>query len=152
MIPDVNRALVCIHEASHAVVAMSLGETVDRVTIAPDGGQACFHPGQSLPLLDNLVVLLAGGVAHENFAALHGLPTPPRPVDDLDAVREHLHRLGDDRAEVWGELVRITTAVVASHWPTIGRVAMQLDRAGEITGAEISRVRRSEITRQEIRA
>jgi len=125
----------------------SVGETVERVTIGACGGRTDRREDKKIRRLDYLIILLAGTVAHERAAFLHGLPTPPRAVDDLAAVTAELQGIGDDRPEVWAELFRITTGVVVRHWRAINRVALLLERHGEISGDQLGVIQATEIIR-----
>lgn len=117
------------HEAGHAVMALSLGRTIHKVTISPaqlqTGGQrlgACeFDKGRTKAskdwLEDEVLILLAGMVAESHVTSqysLHGA------AQDLRAVR----RLLANRAKNERQLERLERRLLDKAEHVLGAPAM----------------------------
>ena len=130
------------HEAGHAVVALSLGRPVQRVTILPTGthlgrcefGKGAFRPSDDW--LECQILISLGGIAAE---ARH---TGNYDWGGASRDRQHVRRLaveraGERRAE---RLERRLLAKVEhllaqeKHWRAVELIAGELLRCGAISG------------------
>jgi hypothetical protein len=134
---DVNRMVVAIHEAGHAVAALSLSIQVRCVTL-----EACSTRRRDDPIAhwSQAVVAMAGPAAEQKFAGY--------PPDRLAMMWRSAWKT--DRRNAYGWLRRMDSTVtlkqteamaahlVAEHWDAIVRVAEALAAESELSGPEIS--------------
>jgi ATP-dependent Zn protease len=130
------------HEAGHAVVALSLGRPIQRVSILPDGqrlgqcefGKAVFRPSEDW--LEHEILIALGGIAAE--ARHTGNYAWEGAVHDRRHVRRlAIQRAGERRAE---RLERRLLAKVENlltdegYWQAVELIAAELMRCGTISG------------------
>ena len=109
---DVQLTATAFHEAGHAVMALTVGRRIQKVTIAP--GQPQFGPGRlgtceiqkgrskasKDSLEDEVLILFAGMVAESHFT---GKYSPAGAAQDLRAIR----RLLSNRAQTERQMERL---------------------------------------------
>ncbi|HWY86657.1 MAG TPA: hypothetical protein VNX28_08030 [Gemmataceae bacterium] len=130
------------HEAGHAVIALALGRSVDRVTIVPDqerAGLCEFRKGairRSEDWLEREILIALGGIAAE--ARHTGTYAWDGAARDEQVVRSlAVQRAGERRAE---RLQRRLLAKVdhllsrEGHWRAVEVIAAELMRLGTISG------------------
>jgi ATP-dependent Zn protease len=130
------------HEAGHAVVALSLGTPIQRVSILPNGqrlgqcefGKAVFRPSEDW--LEHQILIALGGIAAE--ARHTGNYAWEGAVHDRRHVRRlAVQRAGERRAE---RLERRLLAKVENllanegYWQAVELIAAELLRCGSISG------------------
>jgi len=133
------------HEAGHAVIRHALGGTIFAVGIVNDATASgvCVREG-SLDLLDNVVYLLAGGIAERKFS---GGRRRDGDAEDYESARRLVAgrwKTTPDDPRVEAMLARISilaAARVTEHWPWIQRVAAEMVRRRVLNGDDIERLR-----------
>lgn len=133
------------HEAGHAVVALALGRSVQRVSILPGRGwlgRCEFQKGRVRPSEDwlerEILISLAGAAAEARYS---GAYTWEGAAADLRNVRRlAVQRAGQRQAE---RLERRLLAKVEhlldqpGHWRTVERIAVELLRCETISGRTV---------------
>jgi hypothetical protein len=139
------------HEAGHAVMAISVGRTVEKATVTPKKnmtgglrlGTCHMGTGRSKAsqswIDDEVLILLAGMVAEARYT---GKYCTRGAAEDLLAIRRLLeHRAGDDR-----QLERIQKRLLdkaeyvlsdAAHALAIEWVARELVERGTVSGKSV---------------
>ncbi len=130
------------HEAGHAVMALSLGRPVHRVSVLPDGqflglcqfGKGVFRPSEDW--LEREILIALGGIAAE---ALH---TDNYAWDGAARDQQYVHGLAVQRAgERQAERLERRMLAKAEHllgqeenWKAVELIAEELMRRGVISG------------------
>ena len=134
--------LTAYHEAGHAVMALICGRPVHKVSVRPNAtrlGQCEFKKGVQRPSDDwietVILIALAGAAAEELHA---GTPDWRGAGRDLLAVRKLAAlRAGERGAERLSKrLYQKATYTLSDEqsWAAVERVALELMKAGEISG------------------
>src|SRR5437763_7315237 len=130
------------HEAGHAVVALSLGRPIQRVSILPDSarlgqcefGKAVFRPSEDW--LEREILIALGGLAAE--ARLTGDYAWDAADRDRQYVRQlAVQRAGERQAErLERRLLSKAEHLLAQegHWRAVELIAAELLRRGDISG------------------
>jgi hypothetical protein len=143
-------AATAYHEAGHAVASFSLGRTVRRVSIVPDGfylghcrhaAQPSFRPDMMadtkarLRAETEIVILLAGGIAEKKFAGRCNYVGAS--YDHDNAVDLAVHVTGDDaEAAAYLNWLSIRTRnLIEREWAAVRAIADQLLTDRRLSGA-----------------
>lgn len=130
------------HEAGHAVVAMSLGQPVHRVSIVPNQdhlGRCEFGKGRSRPSedwLERQILISLGGIAAEARHTGHYAWDMARR-DVLYVRRLAVQRAGERQADrLQRRLLAKVEHLLArdAHWLAVQKIAAELMRCGTISG------------------
>ena len=141
----VDRAIIAIHEAAHAVVAVHFELWIERVALVEDNGEVPLDLEGvifSTPATDDdrrtigdiIAVGLAGPIADERTGAPDLERRKAQHVDRASSYAARYLPAGEIEAMIdarWSE----TRALVDAYWPTIEEVAHALQVAD---GDEIS--------------
>ena len=139
---------LAIHEAAHAVVALSLGYKVESArTTGPDGGAvACAWADvdNAAGLADSVRIALAGTVA-ESLAGFAWQPPRLNPfvaAGDLDHVARAARVLEAVGYSTREQLESETRGLLIDRWERVVAVADALEAGGVLTGREIEQILR----------
>lgn len=130
------------HEAGHAVVALSLGRPVHRVSVLPNRdrlGQCEFRKGVFRPSEDwlerEILISLAGLAAEARHTGTYGWEEAER---DLRYVRRlTLQRTSERQAERFERrmLSKVENLLAdEGHWQAVEMIAAELMKQGVISG------------------
>jgi ATP-dependent Zn protease len=139
VIPD---PATCYHEAGHAVVALSLGRDVHKVSAVANSlrlGQVEFKKGQAKKSDDwveaEILIALAGPVAEARFTGVFDEFAAGR---DLRAVREFARdRVGERQMERYERRMLAKTEYLLSDdgtWAAVEAIAKELIAQGVVSG------------------
>lgn len=143
------------HEAGHAVIALALGRSVQRVSIMPGCGwlgRCEFQKGRVRPTEDwlerEILIALAGAAAEARHTGAYAWDGA---VDDLRTVRRlAVQRASERQAE---RLERRLMAKVehlldqAGHWQAVELIAAELLRCETISGRAVRHLFDQEVSR-----
>lgn len=159
-LPAEQQVLLCLtatayHEAGHAVIALALGRSVQRVSITPGCGwlgRCEFQKGRVRPTEDwlerEILIALAGAAAEARHTGAYAWDGA---VDDLRTVRRlAVQRASERQAE---RLERRLMAKVehlleqAGHWQAVELIAAELLRCETISGRAVRHLFDQEVSR-----
>ncbi len=138
------------HEAGHAVMAVSLGRTVHKVTVKPGGSQfgpahagRCLLDGRSKAsknaLEDEVLILFAGMVAESHFTDAY---CPNGAAEDLRMIRQLLcQRAGSpsQHERMHRRLLDKTEHILADegHAKAVQAIANELEKRITVSGRAV---------------
>ncbi len=137
---DFEPSNTALHEAGHAVVAHVLGQRVEKVVLLKKGGGYCVTEWfdeliargctPARVAFEYAVMALAGGTADPDQT--------PSPAD-VKIAKNAIAEAGGGAAE-WARAEAEAKRLVTKHWAVIRKVALALDRFGQISGDQVARV------------
>jgi hypothetical protein len=135
-------AAVCVHEASHVLVASHVKFPWRLVSITPHddcaSGQVWFGADWSAKSSEvaALTVFLAGGVGENVYLGREPRrDLPPSAASDLELARcvEQISK----SATIADDAYTLAESLVIAHWDDVGRVAVALAHAGELDDLDV---------------
>jgi hypothetical protein len=140
-----SRAILSLHEASHAVVAEHFNMGVKQVVVQgvnTSYTETAKRPPSKEMLHNELVLLLAGyqAVLKEtediNTANIHsGID-----YDHMYKLFDALY-IGEDEQKIWMREARLECEkLVDTYWPTIKKIAAVLEKNGRMWGDDVRKI------------
>jgi hypothetical protein len=130
-----------IHESGHAVVCVRLGYGHMLKSVTLDFCKYIIEPDR-IPFRAWFVMSHAGPAASERHCRLNGMEVRKQSAGDARWRLGMATRYPKEAAALPAPAIleREAGALVAANWDSIERVAIELDRRGELTGAEVEKI------------
>lgn len=137
-----NREATAYHEAGHAVIALALGRSIQRVSIVPGRewlGRCEFQKGRVRPTEDwlerEILIALAGLAAearHTGQYAWEGAAQDLRTVRRLSAQRAGERQAERLQRRLLAKVEHLLSQV--ENWEAVGMIAAELLRCETLSG------------------